>query len=698
MRGMDRTRIPALISDQQLVESLRRISPKAASGAELVGAIADEVLALFRADASAVFRFDGDEIVVVGSAAAPGHTVFIPGARFPVEPEMVAAKIRATGEATRAARYDEDPSDAGRRVSALGINVVIGAPIVLRGEQWGIVYAGAEARERLPEGSERDLSVYAEILALTTESAETSLKLESQTAERQAMMRLTRTALGGADEGEVLAAVAREAAMMLGASAAVLLRDRAGDFEVASQWTAGEPVAVPGDAFDDELATRARETRRVERIGDADITVHPVRQVLGRPVGWAAPIGTADRFWGVVLVAGEQGRPLPGDAPERITRFAELAELLIDNVETRRDLVDQLVQTQEFAALVEGSEDFIGLAGLDGQSIYLNAGGRRMLGIESQEEARTYKIRDYLTEEGKQHYVDVSGPAVRDEGHFRGETTLKHFRTGEAIPVTVNAFLIEHPVSGEPTAVAVVQHDLRERRAAERQLLEHADRVEELAAARRRLLVEVLRSEERMRRQIADALHDDVLQELYAVRLDLERLDEDEEAVHRARVGLDAASRQVRNAVGDLHPASASTQDLEARLRAIVEQGGERAGFGVRFECSAKWPTGVDELLVALTREFVHNAVKHADATFLVASLKDEGNDIVLEVSDDGRGMQPGRTDDALRLGHIGLASARERVDAVGGLVDVASEPGEGTRVRVVVPREASASAEAAGG
>ena len=687
-----------MIAEPLLVASLRRLSVHAAGGRDPSSKIAEEVLELFRADAAALFRFEGDELVVVGAASVPGQQMFTIGARFPLEPEMVAAKVRASGGAVRSARYGEDPSDAGRRVAALGINAVIGAPVTVRGELWGVVYAGTHAPERLPEGSERDLAVFADVCAMVAAGVDTSLRLESQTAERQALMRLTRTALAGADEEVVLAAVAREAGLMLKATAAVLLRDRDGGFEVASQWTSGDPVAAPGAPFEDELATRARETRRVERIGDADVTARPDRQVLGRPVGWAAPIGSGDRFWGVVLVAGEQGRPLPGDAPERITRFAELAELLIDNIETRRDLLDQLVQTQEFVALVEGSDDFIALAGLDGRTIYVNAGGRNLLGIESQEEARGYTILDYLTPEGQQHFREVSGPTTRNEGHFRGETTLQHFRTGERIPVTVNAYLIDHPVSGKPTAVAVVQHDLRERKRAEAQLLEHAERVEELAAARRRLLVEVLRSEERMRRQIADALHDEVLQELYAVRLDLERLEEDEEAVRRARVGLDAATRQVRHAVGDLHPAATSTQDRGARLRAIVEQGGERAGFGVRFSCDARLPTGVDELLVALTREFVHNAVKHADATFLVAALADDGDDVVLEVSDDGRGMPASRPEDALRRGHIGLASARERVDAVGGRVELTSAPGEGTRIRVVVPRQASGSAEAPAG
>ena len=83
-----------------------------------------------------------------------------------------------------------------------------------------------------------------------------------------------------------------------------------------------------------------------------------------------------------------------------------------------------------------------------------------------------------------------------------------------------------------------------------------------------------------MRRQIGDALHDDVLQELYAARLDLAGAGEDAEASHRARVAVDAAARQLRDAVGDLHPAVSWTHGLESRLRAVLEQGGERAGFG----------------------------------------------------------------------------------------------------------------------
>jgi two-component system, NarL family, sensor kinase len=213
------------------------------------------------------------------------------------------------------------------------------------------------------------------------------------------------------------------------------------------------------------------------------------------------------------------------------------------------------------------------------------------------------------------------------------------------------------------------------------------EEVEALAAGRRFLLVEALRSEERMRRQIADALHDDVLQELYAARLDLDHAADDPEAAPRALAAVEAATRRVRDAVGDLHPAAASAHGLEDRLRSVLEQGGQRAGFGYRLTCDRASPSELDELVLALLREFVHNAVKHADATFLVVAVRDDDGDMVLEVRDDGRGMAPGRPAEALRAGHIGLASSRERVEAVGGSLELESAPGEGVSICVRLPR-----------
>jgi two-component system, NarL family, sensor kinase len=259
--------------------------------------------------------------------------------------------------------------------------------------------------------------------------------------------------------------------------------------------------------------------------------------------------------------------------------------------------------------------------------------------------------------------------------------------TGEAIPVSINSFLVTHPISGEPLFLATVQRDLRERKEAEAQLRRRAEEVEELAGARRFLLVEALSAEERMRRQIGDALHDDVLQELYAARQDLQEVDGDSEALHRGRLAVDAASRQLREAVRDLHPSVSWTRDLRARLEAILQQGSERAGFRFSLEMNAETPGVADDLVISLVRELVQNVVKHALANQVTVRVSEESENLVLDVRDDGRGMEAERPLDALRAGHIGLASARERVEALGGAFELASETGAGTHVRIVLPQ-----------
>lgn len=683
--------MPPTIPDDRLIDALRRLTSLASadgSAAELAEAIAHEVRGLLQTDASGIFQIDGDEIVVVGAATAPGHGIFTPGTRFRIEPEMIVAAIQETGRATRSANYENDPSDAGRRVVALGYDAVVGAPVHVEGRLWGVIYAATKGTERLPAGSQDELGVFAELCSIAVARAAQLARSEAQAAEQQALMSVARTVLAGAAEDEVLAAVAREAAAVLGVTAAALLRDRGDDpFEVVSTWSSEGALEVTGAGAEAEIADLVRRERRVHLIGDPDATARTADgSILGRQVGWAAPVEIAGELWGVVVVAGEQGIPVPPDAAERVARFAGLSGLAIGRMQARRELVEQVVETERFAALVELSDDFIAISDLDARAVYLNAAGRRMVGLPDDLDVGGRDIRDVLTEEGVRHLEAVSIPSVVRRGAFRGETTLRHQVTGEEIPVAVNAFMIHHPTSGAPSAIAIVQHDLRERRQAEVQLRERAEQVEQLAAARRSLLVETLESEDRMRRQIGDALHDEVLQELYAARLDLANAGKDAEALHRARVAVDAASRQLRSAVSDLHPAVSWTRDLESRLRAILEQAGDRAGVAHRLECTARTSGRTDDLVIGLIRELVQNVVKHAAATFVTAQVAEQDDGILVEVADDGRGFAPERPAEALRSGHIGLASARERVEALGGRFEVETTPGAGTCVRAFLP------------
>jgi two-component system NarL family sensor kinase len=90
--------------------------------------------------------------------------------------------------------------------------------------------------------------------------------------------------------------------------------------------------------------------------------------------------------------------------------------------------------------------------------------------------------------------------------------------------------------------------------------------------------------------------------------------------------------------------------------------------------------------VIALARELLTNAAKHAGASRVRVSVRHDEDAILLEVADDGQGIPEGRLATALREGHIGLASSVQRVEAVGGTLTVSSVEGGGTAVSVSLP------------
>jgi signal transduction histidine kinase len=92
--------------------------------------------------------------------------------------------------------------------------------------------------------------------------------------------------------------------------------------------------------------------------------------------------------------------------------------------------------------------------------------------------------------------------------------------------------------------------------------------------------------------------------------------------------------------------------------------------------------TGKAADLIQLAREALSNVGRHAGAATCRVSLYRTEEGAVLEVDDDGRGFDPARPS-----GGQGLRNLRERAEALGGRADIASAPGEGTRVRVTIPR-----------
>ncbi|MBI5524077.1 MAG: hypothetical protein HY910_15735 [Desulfarculus sp.] len=222
---------------------------------------------------------------------------------------------------------------------------------------------------------------------------------------------------------------------------------------------------------------------------------------------------------------------------------------------------------------------------------------------------------------------------------------------------------------------------------AQREAQEHQRRLRSLAG-------ELVRSEERQRKALADDLHDSVSQNLatslFNLRLRASQAAGNEPAPPLGEICdlLRTTLEQTRTLTFDISPPVLHDYGLEAGLEWLAERFQERHGLEVSFQAQGALPGRDENLEVNLFRaaqELLVNAVKHSSAHKVEISLDCQGSQVVLRVNDDGQGMEAGRLARAGAEG-FGLFSIRERLQALGGSVEIDSSPGQGTTVTLRAP------------
>jgi two-component system, NarL family, sensor kinase len=202
----------------------------------------------------------------------------------------------------------------------------------------------------------------------------------------------------------------------------------------------------------------------------------------------------------------------------------------------------------------------------------------------------------------------------------------------------------------------------------------------------RQLLGQVMQAGDRDRLEIAQQLHDESLQSLLAAHQDLLEAAPGRAGVTRAHEIVAGAIDRLREAVVALHPVTLERGGLTQALSAVAGEAKRRGGFRIELEVDEAAAGEHAAVLLACSRELLANAARHADADLVRVSVRREGRETVLEVVDDGRGIEPGQAEDALGRGHIGLASVIQRLESVGGELEIEGRPGEGTTARARVP------------
>lgn len=118
-------------------------------------------------------------------------------------------------------------------------------------------------------------------------------------------------------------------------------------------------------------------------------------------------------------------------------------------------------ERQKFVGLVENSSDFIAMASLTWEVLYINPAGRELIGI-SPEQIAGMEVRDFWDDATLPAVLKEAGPIQLKGGSFRFHGKVKHFITGHAIDVDCNAFGILDPQTGGALAMAFALRDIRE--------------------------------------------------------------------------------------------------------------------------------------------------------------------------------------------------------------------------------------------
>ena len=123
------------------------------------------------------------------------------------------------------------------------------------------------------------------------------------------------------------------------------------------------------------------------------------------------------------------------------------------------------------------SHEFIGIADLEGNALFVNSAGRKLVGLPDLQAVHSTRIIDYFATDDQPKVLHEVLPAVRNTGFWEGELKFRNFATGELLPVLYNIFPV-HDSSGTITAYGTVTRNLTEGKFAEQRLRSLASIVE----------------------------------------------------------------------------------------------------------------------------------------------------------------------------------------------------------------------------
>jgi len=271
---------------------------------------------------------------------------------------------------------------------------------------------------------------------------------------------------------------------------------------------------------------------------------------------------------------------------------------------------------------------------------------------------------------------------------------------GGSFPVAIDG--VRYPAMSEPMIQLVVR-DTTEQRKYLAALEREAYHQRSVGAAYRATVQrmegrsrQLLETQEFERRMLARELHDEIGQQLGALKLHLRVLGRGPDNAHQAgRLAecleiVEATIGAIRNRALELRPSMLDDFGLQAALDWYCSRQAERSGATIDMTLNGfdeRPPPDVETACFRIVQEAVNNALRHGEAQQVTIRLSRTDPRIVLRIQDDGVGFSaPSVLAESTAGAGFGICSMQERAELLGGTFSITSEPDVGTLVEAVIP------------
>ena len=378
--------------------------------------------------------------------------------------------------------------------------------------------------------------------------------------------------------------------------------------------------------------------------------------------------------WDFMFETGGKRRVLQLRSARVKDLAGNIVQLSIEEVTEAKDRLDELRKYQQ---MVESTNDLMALIDSDYRYVAANKRYRQFSG-KSGRELIGRTVGDVL---GTEFFENVSKPLF--DRAFAGESTDirtwvdSSHRGARFLDVGYDPLRDDE---GEICGAVVSIRDITERHAVE-QALEESNRRIRVVAQR------WLDAQEVERRRIARELHDEIGQSLTAVKI---MMSSASPAPAKDGVQLvDSLINTVRALSLDLRPSLLDDFGLMPALKSHLNRQSVRSGIDMNFESVGeigRFSAEIETACYRVAQEALTNVIRHARAQHVAVKLTHDHGVLRLLVRDDGVGFDVCSYTGLESRESFGLLGMRERVELVGGEIEIESAPGSGTEVRARFP------------